>query len=78
MSSYLTGELVRPRQDDLLATAQYQRLVAEARSGRPHRARHAMATMFVAVGRRLEPIRRGLEHETASVAPELPCAFSPC
>jgi histone H3/H4 len=56
MFSYLTGELVRPRQDDLLATAQYQRLVREAGAGRPHRVRH----------------------EAASVAPELPCALSPC
>jgi hypothetical protein len=78
MFSYMTGELARPRQDDLLATAQYQRLVREARASRSHRARHAAAAMFVAIARRLEPIRRNLEHEAASVAPELPCAMSPC
>jgi histone H3/H4 len=78
MFSYLTGELVRPRQDDLLATARYQRLVREAGAGRPHRVRHAAATLFAATARRLEPIRRNLEHEAASVAPELPCAISPC
>jgi hypothetical protein len=78
MFSNMTGELARPRQSDLLATAQYQRLVREARNGRPSWVRHAAATMLVALARRLEPIRRNFEHEPASVAPELPCAISPC
>jgi hypothetical protein len=78
MFSNMTGELARPRQDDLLSTAQYQRLVSEARAGRPHRARQGAATMLVALAHRLQPLRHNLEHETASVAPELPCALSPC
>lgn len=78
MYSYLTGELARHRQSDLLATAQYQRLVAEARDGRPSWIRHAAAATLVAIAGRLEPIRRTFEHEAASVAPELPCTVSPC
>jgi hypothetical protein len=78
MFSDMTGELARTRQSDRLATAQYQRLVHEARAERPSSVRHAAATMFVALARRLEPIRRSFEHESASVAPELPCAISPC
>lgn len=78
MYSNLTGELARQRQSDRLATAQYQRLVAEARDGRPSWIRHATAAMLVAVASRLEPIRRNLGHEVASVAPELPCSVSPC
>jgi hypothetical protein len=78
MFSTMTAELARPRQDDLLSTAQYQRLVSEARANRPHRARQATATMLVALAHRLEPLRHNLEHETASVVPELPCAISAC
>ncbi len=78
MYSNLTGELARYRQSDRLATAQYQRLVAEARDGRPSWIRHTAAAMFIAVAERLEPIRRNLGHEVASVAPELPCSVSPC
>jgi hypothetical protein len=78
MFSDMTGELARTRQSDRLATAQYQRLVHEARAGRPSWVRHAMASTLVGLARRLEPIRRSFEHENASVAPELPCALSPC
>ena len=78
MYSNLTGEVARHRQSDRLATAPAPRRGAEARDGRPSWIRHTTAAMLVAVASRLEPIRRNLGHEVASVAPELPCSVSPC
>lgn len=78
MFSSMTGELARPRQDDLLAAAQYQRLVREVRDGRPNPARLAAAALLVGAARWLVPAPRDRQHEVASVIPELPCAVSAC
>ena len=80
MYSNMTGELARLRQSNLLATAQYQRLVREARTGRTNQFRHSLAAVLVAAARQLEPVRRNLalEPESIRMAPKLPCAVEPC
>lgn len=80
MFSNMTGELARVRQSDLLATAQYQRLVRVARADRTGWIRHDLAAVLVAAARRLEPVRRNLtlEPESAGLRPQLPCAIEPC
>jgi hypothetical protein len=84
MFSYLTGELARPRQSDLLATAQRQRLVREVRNDRagairqPGRIRHSAAAVLMATARRLEPVRLNLEPQAAGARSELHGAASPC
>jgi hypothetical protein len=80
MFSNMTGELARVRQADLLATAQYQRLVREVRVGRTGQFRHTLAALLVTAARQLEPVRRNLnlEPESIRVAPKLPCAVEPC
>jgi hypothetical protein len=80
MFSNMTGELARVRQSELLAAAQYQRLVQEARIDRTGQFRHVLAALLVAAARQLEPVRRNLnlEPESIRLAPKLPCAIEPC
>jgi len=78
MFNSMNGELARSRQDELIATAQYQALVREALSARASGPRHVFAVALLAAADRLEPVTASLGREAASVRPELPCALSPC
>ena len=78
MFSSTNGELVRPLQADLIAKAQYQALVREARGVRTSRPRHLVAVVLLALARRLEPVGARIGREPASLRPELSCAVSPC
>jgi hypothetical protein len=84
MFSNLTGELARPRQSDLLATAHRQRLIGEARNDRtgglrrPGRIRHSAAAVLMATAHRLEPVRLNLEPQSTGSRLDLPGATNPC
>ncbi|MDQ1741996.1 MAG: hypothetical protein QOE23_335 [Pseudonocardiales bacterium] len=78
MFNSMPGDLGRSRQADLIARAQHQRLVREARGGRRRPARHLLAMALQVAADRMEPIGARVGRETGSVHADLPCAVSPC